>query len=584
MYYIQNPLSNRDAALDEITRRYGYEYQRRKYVETYPYINSVYGSNDIRIRELVERYGVNGTPYIPNPKTISIGNITSNGIILPQDLNSGIARLSAVRGKSLVWNQLVKDYSQSGNLKATGSSTIRYEDGKIKISITEAGSNNAVGIATGQFIAGHKVACLVEYAGTMPSIAKFGSWVSVGASGSTSSSLRKSIRSLLTTSYDNGCLWLWGESTDFEISTLNIIDLTLMFGEGHEPATVEEFEAMYPLPYYDYNTGTIINNSASGIKTVGFNQFDKGEVKEGYSLYDESGLEARAPSSWCSGWIPVLPNVVYYVSHVIAKIYGYAVHFYDKEKNHLYGIGISGSTYDESGTVTTPANAAFARLRSTLQVGYQEVSFNFSNFALNGTYKPYKKDTLTLNLSTIKGKLNGDGESVTIFPDGMRSAGTAYDYLIVDADGYARKAVKVIGSVDMGTLNYTKAAVSSSYPYGYFSALVAGRSSSNRNILSAKYPTVPAWNVDKVVRGTSSNATIYVIDSAYAESDAATFKSAMSGVELIYELATPQEYVLDEPIYTFFEVEKGGMLRAEYNDSEQVHAPLDVDLIYSEAK
>lgn len=53
---------------------------------------------------------------------------------------------------------------------------------------------------------------------------------------------------------------------------INVINLTQMFGVGNEPATVEEFKAMFPLDYYAYNTGELISLNATGLKTAGFNQ------------------------------------------------------------------------------------------------------------------------------------------------------------------------------------------------------------------------------------------------------------------------------------------------------------------------
>ena len=37
-----------------------------------------------------------------------------------------------------------------------------------------------------------------------------------------------------------------------------LFDLTLMFGAGNEPATVAEFEKLFPRDYYDYNAGEVI--------------------------------------------------------------------------------------------------------------------------------------------------------------------------------------------------------------------------------------------------------------------------------------------------------------------------------------
>lgn len=52
-----------------------------------------------------------------------------------------------------------------------------------------------------------------------------------------------------------------------------IVNLTKMFGEGNEPSTVEEFEAMFPNSYYPYNEGTLMNMSVNEVEEVGKNKF-----------------------------------------------------------------------------------------------------------------------------------------------------------------------------------------------------------------------------------------------------------------------------------------------------------------------
>lgn len=182
------------------------------------------------------------------------------------------------------------------------------------------------------------------------------------------------------------------------------------------------------------------------------------------------------------------------------------------------------------------------------------------------------KTTLPLNLSTITGKLNGEGESVTIFPDGMRSAGTAYDSLIVDEDGYARKAIKAIGEVDLGTLNWVKNASTSAYKQ-FFSAVLTGIKNISTwvkviNVICVKY-IVENGNAISIASGKNNficgqpnTNNIRVNDDSYT--DVATFKAAMSGVELIYELATPLEYTLDNPIKLTF---------TNYHNSKFVQIP-----------
>lgn len=47
--------------------------------------------------------------------------------------------------------------------------------------------------------------------------------------------------------------------------TLQLYDLTAMFGAGNEPSTVEEFEKMFPADYYPYNVGEI---ASAGVTEV----------------------------------------------------------------------------------------------------------------------------------------------------------------------------------------------------------------------------------------------------------------------------------------------------------------------------
>ena len=69
-------------------------------------------------------------------------------------------------------------------------------------------------------------------------------------------------------------------------------------------------------------------------------------------------------------------------------------------------------------------------------------------------------------------------------------------------------------------------------------------------------------------------------DSAY--SDAATFQSAMDGVLLYYELATPEEYILDAPLPDTFQAYKGGTIKQlPENGSAPVTAPCVITATFS---
>ncbi len=53
--------------------------------------------------------------------------------------------------------------------------------------------------------------------------------------------------------------FLIGNSVKVTFSNRQIFDLTLIFGSGNEPTSVEEFEKMFPADYYPYNAGEIVS-------------------------------------------------------------------------------------------------------------------------------------------------------------------------------------------------------------------------------------------------------------------------------------------------------------------------------------
>ena len=53
---------------------------------------------------------------------------------------------------------------------------------------------------------------------------------------------------------------------------LNFVDLTIMFGEGNEP-TVDEFKALFPLAFYNFNAGELISARSSKITSYSANLY-----------------------------------------------------------------------------------------------------------------------------------------------------------------------------------------------------------------------------------------------------------------------------------------------------------------------
>ena len=60
--------------------------------------------------------------------------------------------------------------------------------------------------------------------------------------------------------------------TKFLINNKNMFDLTRMFGEGNEPSTVEEFEAMFPEDYYPYSEPKLLSFTGKELKSTWDNE------------------------------------------------------------------------------------------------------------------------------------------------------------------------------------------------------------------------------------------------------------------------------------------------------------------------
>lgn len=131
----------------------------------------------------------------------------------------------------------------------------------------------------------------------------------------------------------------------------------------------------------------------------------------------------------------------------------------------------------------------------------------------------------------------------------MKSAGSAYD----EINFLSQKAIKRIGSVDMGTLNwaYEGAAQNERLVASLDGIKITSSSSKKGNLVCPKYITASVDDVyshaaDKIIAVHYTREQVWVYDSAYT--NAATFKAAMSGVMLNYELATPVETAITPPL------------------------------------
>ena len=330
----------------------------------------------------------------------------------------------------------------------------------------------------------------------------------------------------------------------YQITDIYVIDLTAMLGTtiadyvySLETATAgagvawlrKHFPKMFA--YQEYNAGEIV--SVQGLSqhiTVGFNQWD--EEWEVGSINNETGANASSGTNRIrsKNYIPCLPNTEYCLwngSGIISYLY-----FYDADKNFI----AIGNTLNVNPKVeTTPQNCHYVRFRTNDNYGTtysHDICINLSDPAKNGTYEPYQKRTYPLDDSlTLRGILKLDASN-NLYADGDR-------YL---PDGTVQRRY---GVVDLGTVDYYKDGDNRFYHrFQGLNMKIPASIADAANAFCTLYQIQPynsiiGRTIDKILAVTlsSSQPTVFVYDTAY--NDTAAFKTAMSGVYLLYELAEP---------------------------------------------
>lgn len=364
------------------------------------------------------------------------------------------------------------------------------------------------------------------------------------------------------------------------IFSVQIHDLTSMFNAGNEPNTLSEFIARTPLVAGDYNIdGYLIGSSFSGIKTIGFNAWDE--------QWEVGGLSNGQPTSTTNqirskNFCRCAPSTAYYASvRADSPTAGKEVHFaqYDKEKRHIANNRIDGRT------VTTLPDAAYFKIFTSHTDNYGSVYNNdicvnivHSGYR-NGEYEPYKEYIRPLDVESIK-----DSNGETLFPLGLCRAGEVFDEIT------STKAIKRVGVVDLGTLNWTAFATAPSLnDDGRPNVRMVGKLTTLRgttsaailgNLMCEKYVSFSADEIYQKTKGISVELEQYVSFSLYDPdyTDPLAFQEAVSGVRAFYELREPIEVVFDEPINLDYVVSDFGSEEALSEDGSW--SVLSADIIY----
>ena len=354
---------------------------------------------DLSLKYLVDKFGTeqllpeNGTepttsPFVGKIQYGEASSVDANFTFRPSGGSANIdnpkATVKSIHGKTLVWNQMA---SLTGGI--TQNCSASRSDGVTTVTPSTYTSDNVGlwGLQTGDIVVGHKYLLTVDVNPDHNANFYFG----VGGQSTTkalTSGSYQTISNIVTTT-TTGSLTLYGQIASaswvdggFSYKNLMLIDLTTMFGVGNEPTTVAAFKALFPLPYYAYNAGALLHFNGTGLKTVGFNQWD-----EEWELNNDNRIVNKNS-------IPVIPNK------------GYFVYVGSNDYRRVYWYDNSGSLISRTGwgnnsdfPITAPLNAATMsfEMHSAYGTTYKnDICINLSQpdtskWPHNGNYLAYKE-------------------------------------------------------------------------------------------------------------------------------------------------------------------------------------------------
>lgn len=309
------------------------------------------------------------------------------------------------------------------------------------------------------------------------------------------------------------------------------IDLTKWFNGNIPQYLLDHPESFFR--YYTgaltYNTGEVRFSNARYLDTYSRNQWDE-EVKLGQFLADTGAYVTYGNCCCSKNKIRVIPNTRYYFRLPSGYNYGsgFFVYYYDKNNNYL---GRMAGYTNSARIFTTPANCIYINIQLNSNYGTtynNDITISIYYDGESGYDKHYPFERL---------------QTIDTGTEQLYSAGLAYDRK--EPSGLITRN---IGSVDLGTLNWYYAPSSQFFYNDGARTLLGAKGAENNqaaNLMCSLYRrssvAVGAGFSEMCIGLNNSTTTnpnrLAIKNSNYT--DAATFKAAMSGVILYYELATP---------------------------------------------
>lgn len=324
----------------------------------------------------------------------------------------GGAYFRRLLGNSVVFNQLIAAPTGAAVISAYITFT-KNGDGSVTANGTASGTAE-LPLTAPSVIAGHKYALLGTNAASTFKLNTFDSTI-WGGGGQSADQILTAIASGTPATFR--VVVTSGATVTNETIFPMFIDLTAMFGAGNEPTTYAEFREKYPLLYYAYGR-KLIHNKVAKVITKGANQWD--EVAEDGGISAVSGQDSiTAGYRRSKNYIPVIGGATYYIKAPVSM----AILFYGQGQEYL---GATSVVYGMNRTFTAPSDAGYIRFRNNDANSWptynHDICVNLSNADINGTYFPYWKRELDIDI-TNREDTNGNKP----FADGAKSCPAASD-------------------------------------------------------------------------------------------------------------------------------------------------------------
>lgn len=522
------------------------------------------------------------------------------------------AKVTRVQGQSLVWNQVLTNLRSTGTTR--GVTFSNNGDGTFNLNGTATGGNSQQQISTKQVLTdGHIYLVKGSPVGYSMSTYRL-QLLTQNYNYKKSDNIADGYRFTFSLATDiNIAIYLWvnnGINVDGIVIKPQVFDLTMMFGSGNEP-TAAEFEAMFPLDFYNYNAGVVQGNAATALQFEDAGGSALGTVTIPTNTATDSlsvtwNQLADNTQNMSSGNTTVSRDDTDYVittnstSSSNWAVYNYAFNF---QEEHTYLASICFTNEAGANQITqTPyyliaAQSTPTALRPTIAPGetvvfswlftvptgvsasnlkrwhiYGQKTANTSGAVVRLSNWQIFDLTMMFGSGSEPSKEIFDGyfpESfydydagtaktvdVTAFPVGLNGIGTAYDEL------RETTATKRIGYVNLGSLNWSSPDYSNTHwrtvTTGTALTQVIKKPASNStiaNVLCAKYAADTANHTylhyaDNTTAVDANGGQVFIYSTEFSSNNytGAQIKAALTGVYLFYELATPATYSLGTPM------------------------------------